>query len=476
MSDEVNQLPFTPLTLGGKVTWAFLAVASFHLAYQFEICAPLIVVFLLSIFQLARVATRPQATAIGIGLGMAIYAPQLSFFWTIFGPAAIALWFVLAFWLALYLMLQRFALLRCGSFWGALCAPFLWTGLEYFRSELYYLRFSWLNIGYVFASSPDFALLGWLGMYGVGFVLMFIATVMARWRIAGWAVTVSLVVIYALLLPTIRKEFPLPRLAIAGVQLEFPDEKDVPKALDDVVARHPDAELIVLSEYTFDGPVPKAVKDWCAKSRRHLIAGGKDFLNAAQTDYFNTAFVIGPDGGELFKQVKSVPIQFFTDGRPAVEQKLWNSPWGKLGICICYDLSYTQVTDELIRQGAQAIIVPTMDIQEWGERQHRLHARVAPVRAAEYGVPILRLCSSGMSQVIDRYGNVVATASFPGQGESLGAALELPRRGGRLPWDRVAVWPCVFVTAFALVWHLVDAWNRRRWPRSVPVTQTTDSK
>ncbi len=26
--------------------------------------------------------------------------------------------------------------------------PIIWTGLEYFRSELYYLKFSWLNIGY----------------------------------------------------------------------------------------------------------------------------------------------------------------------------------------------------------------------------------------------------------------------------------------------------------------------------------------
>ena len=31
--------------------------------------------------------------------------------------------------------------------WGWLLIPFVWIGLEYFRSELYYLRFSWLNAG-----------------------------------------------------------------------------------------------------------------------------------------------------------------------------------------------------------------------------------------------------------------------------------------------------------------------------------------
>ncbi len=46
----------------------------------------------------------------------------------------------------------------------------------------------------------------------------------------------------------------------------------------------------------------------------------------------------------VFKQAKSVPIEFFQDGRPAAEQRLWHSPWGNLGICICYDLSYSRVT------------------------------------------------------------------------------------------------------------------------------------
>jgi apolipoprotein N-acyltransferase len=54
-----------------------------------------------------------------------------------------------------------------------------------------------------------------------------------------------------------------------------------------------------------------------------------------------------------------------------------------IGICICYDLSYSRVTDRLLRLGAQALIVPTMDLIDWGRRQHELHARVAPMRAAE---------------------------------------------------------------------------------------------
>jgi len=163
---------------------------------------------------------------------------------------------------------------------------------------------------------------------------------------------------------------------------------------------------------------------------------------------------------QIFSQVKAVPIQFFKDGLPAEKQAVWDSPWGKIGLCVCYDLSCTRVTDELIRQGAQAILAPTMDVEDWGKRQHLLHGRVAPIRAAEYGVPIFRLCSSGISQAVDQYGRVLARAPFPGQGKSLEASFELPRRG-RLPADRFLIWPCIAVCAGFLAWHVVHSfWSR----------------
>ncbi|HTD86778.1 MAG TPA: carbon-nitrogen hydrolase family protein, partial [Candidatus Binatia bacterium] len=222
------------------------------------------------------------------------------------------------------------------------------------------------------------------------------------------------------------------------------------------------ADLLVLSEYTFDGKVPPAIRNWCDKHDKYLAAGGKEYLDALETRFRNTAFVIGPDGQEVFAQAKKVPIQFFKDGLPAAQQNVWHSPWGKIGFCVCYDLSYTRVTDELIQQGAQAIIAPTMDVQEWGERQHRLHARVAPVRAAEYGLPIFRVCSSGISQAVSRYGRVFASAAFPGQGEVITATLELEGGERRLPFDRLLVSPCVWLAVLLLAWHVVDSFRAGR--------------
>jgi len=449
-----------PLPFKATLIWAVLAIGSFHLSYATPACAFLFAVHLFCLLQLSRVRTNRIAMRLGMGIGPLVYGPKLLFFWTLFGPSAIALWLVLAFWLGIFLVLMRSCRERFGERWACLSAPLLWTGLEYFRSELYYLRFSWLNAGYAFADSPMLPALNILGMYGLGFVLMSLAAAAslctscraqsrtstaqapvpasAPRTFAGYAWALALLAGLGVVtnLPLARfKAAPAGKiLHVAGMQLEFPGELDVLQSLNQLHRTHPEAELLVLSEYTFsDGPVPDRVRAWCRTNRIYLAAGAKDELPDGR--YFNTIFVVGPQGEILFKQAKKQPIQFFKDGEPASTQRVWDSPWGRLGICICYDLSYTRVVDELVRQGAQALIVPTMDVAEWGEAQHRLHARVAPVRAAEYGLHIFRLASSGISQWADERGRVGASAPFPGDGSILAAELRLADKASR-PLDR----------------------------------------
>ncbi|MEO6181812.1 MAG: carbon-nitrogen hydrolase family protein, partial [Verrucomicrobiota bacterium] len=202
-------------------------------------------------------------------------------------------------------------------------------------------------------------------------------------------------------------------------------------------------------------------KQWCRKNQKYLIAGGKDLL--PNEKYFNTAFVVDPQGEIIFRQVKSVPIQFFKDGLPATEQKLWNSPWGKIGICICYDLSYRRVVDELVRQGAQAIIVPTMDVADWGEHQHELHGRVAPTRAAEYGIPIFRVCSSGISQLVNSQGRVELSAPFPGDEAMLGGKLNMSEKG-HLPLDHWLAPFSSILTGILTLWLGVASFKKKNKP------------
>jgi apolipoprotein N-acyltransferase len=111
--------------------------------------------------------------------------------------------------------------------------------------------------------------------------------------------------------------------------------------------------------------------------------------------------------------------------------------------------------------GAEALIVPTMDVAEWGKRQHELHGRVGPLRAAEYHIPIFRLASSGISQAINASGRVLASAPYPGNASMLAASLPLSGEG-RVPFDRRPALACVIGTAVLILTTLLPqrAWSK----------------
>jgi hypothetical protein len=289
-------------------------------------------IYLFALVQLAQAATWRRAFYSGLAVGLLIAVGQLEFFWRIFSGGAAALWLIYAFWIGLFTTLGRWCFTRLPVGWGWFTLPFVWCGLEFFRSELYYLRFSWLSPG--FANAPGSMPLRQAGIYGSGFLLTgLVAAGAYLWRKSKWqGIAVILLGLGMLQVggwAALRKGGnPGGRsLHVAGVQMEFPTETEVLFRLNSLIRQDPQAELVVLSEYTFSEPIPDRIRNWCREHARYLIVGGTE--PAPNNNFYNTAFVIGPKGEVLFRQVKSVPIQFFKDGLPAPEQRLWESPWGK---------------------------------------------------------------------------------------------------------------------------------------------------
>ena len=279
-------------------------------------------------FGLVRLTDQPtvrRAFYFGLATGFLCYAPQLFFFWRIFNAAAIVLWLVLAFWIGLFAAIVCGCIRRWGKAKAMWLVPMVWTGVEYFRSELYYLKFSWLNIGYAFPTSDSIRLMIF-GMYGVGFLVFAIIAVFINRHLLkaslDWVACDSVIFtdwlgVLSSAHAAARYERSVRPLSIAGVQMEFPSPNVLPKALNKALGKNPDAQIFVLSEYTLDGPVPDSLKQWCREHSRFLVVGGKDPVGT--NDYYNTAFVVGTNGEIVFHQAKSVPIQFFKDGLPAPE-------------------------------------------------------------------------------------------------------------------------------------------------------------
>jgi apolipoprotein N-acyltransferase len=445
--------PASSLVLGAT------AVVAFHLACEYEAAAALVVVYLGCLFLLARAKSSRWAFYLGLGIGFFIAASQLRFFFGIFGWACAGLWAIFGIWIAFFLLLSRIVVVRWPRY-GVLWLPVLWLALEYTRSELYYLRFAWLTPG--FTLSPALVSFAGAGVYGVSFFIlsaMAAAQLTQQRKMAAVATCLAPAFLFFSVGAsggTSGESGPI----VVGIQLEGPTEAEVLEALEAAIAEMPEAELFVLSEYCFNGPIPPAVRELCARHERHLVAGGKNSLEG-DVKFIDTVFVVSPTGEIVFQQGKMVPIQFFNDGLPARAQNVWKSPWGSIGMAICYDLSYARVIDRLVADGAEALIIPAMDAEDWGEHEHRLHAKVAPIRAREYGVPIFRLASSGISQLVDRRGRLIASAPFPGQRERLSGRLTLGMRG-KLPLDRYLAPPAVAVVTGLLIYLSVTTLSQRR--------------
>lgn len=422
--------------------WVLFSAACFQAAYSAPARGFCIFGFMLGLVQLARLPTMRQAFYVGMALGALCYPAQLTFFWGLFGRTALGLWLVLMLWLALFTALAQVAWQRIGGWRAAVLIPALWTGLEYFRSELYFLRFSWLNVGYAFPHARG------LGMYGIGFAAVLLTVSLLARRLWLAALALGLIAL-PWALEAIAPPAPARKIAVAGMQMEFPSDEQLLEGLDKLARDQPQAELLMLSEYTVLGPVPERVRAWCRTHGKYLAIGGKD--PAGEEQFYDTAFVLAPTGETVFRQAKSRPIQFFLDGLPATSQQVWDSPWGKIGICICYDLSYRQITDRLVRLGAQALLVPTMDVQEWGQQEHEQHRRVARMRAEEYGLPIFRLASSGISQLTDAQGDELATAPFARYGAEIAGDLALAARGS-VPIDAWLAPLCTAMTGLFALW------------------------
>ncbi len=456
-------MPTMP-TLKKTALFALGAVICFHLAFAGLGLSVLIVGFFYCLLRMTETESFSELYWCGLVAGMLCYSPPLAFLWRIFGVFAVSLWLVMSAWLLAFLILAWWWRRRYGLISFAIIAPFFWTGLEYFRGELYYLRFSWLSAGYAFSGSAQLRWLAGLGVYGIGFVAMALAAILfmlpLRRRLIAGAVLLVGGLIHWPVTP-IRTPVDGRVLKLAGIQLEFPARETLMVSLHELASRHPDADVLVLSEYTLDGQVPAEIRDFCRERKKYLIIGGK--APASGDNFYDTAFVVGPTGDIVFSQAKSVPVQFFRDGLTALEQRVWYSPWGKIGIGICYDASYRRVVDGLIQQGAQALIFPTMDVEDWGAQEHKLNALVTQMRAAEYQVPVFRLASSGISEAVNADGTVQARADYPGQAEFITAEFHLPVEG-RLPLGHWLAPACTALTA-GLVWWLAFTGMTKRFRR-----------
>ena len=161
----------------------------------------------------------------------------------------------------------------------------------------------------------------------------------------------------------------------------------------------------------------------CAHNRSYLIDGAGGIV--ARYDKIHM-FDVDLEGGQRFRE-----SEIFEPGRDAV---LAPTPWGQLGMTVCYDLRFPGLYRTLAKAGASFLAVPAAFTRTTGQAHWHVLLRsraietgsyvVAPCQYGDHG----EAATFGHSLIVDPWGTVLADG---GEAEGVVVAEMDPARVAR---------------------------------------------
>jgi predicted amidohydrolase len=168
-----------------------------------------------------------------------------------------------------------------------------------------------------------------------------------------------------------------------------------------------------------DGPSSKAIADACKETGTHAVAG---FIEKDGSSFYNAAMLVGPDGVIGNYRKVHLPFlgvdRFLTPGDKPF--RVFELPFGRIGINICYDASFPEAARALKLLGAELIVLPT----NWPTGAWRTAEFIINTRACENHVNFAAVNRCGVergwefigrSKVVDVNGDTIAEAAREGE-------------------------------------------------------------
>jgi apolipoprotein N-acyltransferase len=393
---------------------------------------------------IATNTTERSAFYCGFLQGMIAYGSSLYWFTNIFQSGAFVLHAILSLFTGIFCLLLNMTNKKIRSpILKALFAAVCWTAIEFFRSEIFWLRFTWITPG--IALGPTW-LSPFVGVYGTSFIVIFSSTliVFKRTRVIGGALCTLILLLGIIDLPVIAPQQNT--VNVAAVQSESSIFHDYYKLSH--TNSHLKPQLIVWPEYA----IPYDIRDDTKKEEdleklirlaKELncifVVGTKTIFGDGKSDWYNTALTLGPTGliGEYYK---NRPVHFFNDGVPGQKFNTQKTSLGIIGTPICFDNDYPSVVRKIVMNGAELIAAPTHDSKWWSVIQHDQHSTIFCIRAAENYRWVVCAASSGTSKIIDPHGNIheslgnLKVGTVVGRVEMIKKQTFYTERGWIFPW------------------------------------------
>ncbi len=315
------------------------------------------------------------------------------------------------------------------------------AGSEVLRGHIL-TGFPWALPGYIWVETPWRLSVAWIGSYGLTFATLLIASlpaVLPRWWQGTGAATAALAVLAVPGLSTPSQPVEPAALGTARIiQPNIPQNQKWDRDLaPDLFQRKLDltrgvesagpADVAIWPETALVVPLDAAESALVSIGQ----AAGTEFitgLNRRDADgWYNSLVVSGADGSvkDSFDKVHLVPFgEYIPLGLPILrrlagttsngftagsEVRLIETALGKALPLICYEGIFP---GHPFKAGERADYILILTNDAWfgtfaGPKQHLDQARF---RAAEQGLPVIRVANKGISAVIDPYGNLDAAS------------------------------------------------------------------
>ncbi len=208
------------------------------------------------------------------------------------------------------------------------------------------------------------------------------------------------------------------RLAIVQFTPQFPGREENWKRIR-TWAETTDAEVVLFPElsscgYGYEGPEEirgftddvGALAPLAEIARRHdrLLVGG--FAEEAGGQLYNSAFVVGPDGSEIYRKIHLWNREKLIF-RPGSTPKIVEFHGHRLAIEVCYDLQFPEMGSYYSHQGAEALLVP----MAWAEEPTGPLSGLQPYNH----LAIATAFSHGLFVAVANRSGIERGALFPGE-------------------------------------------------------------
>jgi apolipoprotein N-acyltransferase len=205
-----------------------------------------------------------------------------------------------------------------------------------------------------------------------------------------------------------------------------------------------------------------------------LLFGSDQYEPGKPPRFYNSAFLVGPDGQtkSVYRKMHLVPfgeyvplksllffvaplVESVSDFSPGEDHVVMPLGANRLSTAICYEVVYPDLVAAFTRRGSQLLTTITNDAWYGYSSAPHQHFWQATLRAVEHGRYLVRSANTGISGIVDPYGRVLVKTPIFQQTVAIGDVRYLD---GQTLYSRTGdafAYACGFVTLLA--W-----WRSRR--------------